>query len=51
LPEEEDATVPEEKQHLIPAWDVIRAIRFTLTSSKYSCIKEIHMPAMLDENV
>lgn len=51
LPKDKNATIPEEKQHLVPVCDVIRAIRFILTSSKYCCIKEISMPAMLDENV
>ncbi len=38
-------------EHLIPIPDVVQAIRFITSSSKYSCIKEIHMPAMLDGNV
>jgi NADP-dependent 3-hydroxy acid dehydrogenase YdfG len=39
---------PEDKQHLVPASDVIRAIRFITSCSKYSCVKEIDMPAMMD---
>lgn len=51
LPEDHIASVPEDKQHLIPVSDVIRAIRFITSCSKFSCVKEIDMPAMMDGNV
>ncbi|VXA55040.1 conserved hypothetical protein [Acinetobacter proteolyticus] len=36
---------------LIPLADVIQAIHFILSTTKASCVKEILMPAMLDQNV
>jgi short-subunit dehydrogenase len=36
---------------LIPLQDVIAAINFVLSTSPYSCVKEITMPAMADGNV
>lgn len=36
---------------LIPLSDVIAAIRFILSTSKASCVKEINMPAMADTNM
>jgi len=39
------------KYSLIPLADVIQAIHFILSTSKASCVKEILMPAMLDQNV
>lgn len=36
---------------LIPLADVIQKIHFILSTTKASCIKEILMPAMLDQNV
>ncbi|WP_333975849.1 SDR family oxidoreductase [Acinetobacter colistiniresistens] len=36
---------------LIPLGDVIQAIHFILSTTKASCVKEILMPAMLDQNV
>lgn len=35
----------------IPLSDVLAAIRFVLQTSKASCVKQIDMPAMQDENV
>lgn len=39
------------KYSLIPLADVIQAIHFIISTSKASCVKEILMPAMLDQNV
>ncbi|WP_323086631.1 SDR family oxidoreductase [Providencia alcalifaciens] len=36
---------------LIPLQDVVNAVRFILSTSSATCVKEITMPAMLDENV
>ena len=36
---------------LIPLSDVIAAIQFIVSTSKASCVKEILMPAMKDENI
>ncbi|ENU21664.1 hypothetical protein F993_03585 [Acinetobacter proteolyticus] len=36
---------------LIPLSDVIQAIHFILSTTKASCVKEILMPTMLDQNV
>ena len=36
---------------LIPLSDVIKAIQFIISTSKATCIKEILMPAMLDQNI
>ena len=36
---------------IIPLADVIQAIHFILSTTKASCVKEILMPAMLDQNV
>lgn len=36
---------------LIPLADVIQAIHFILSTTKASCVKEILMLAMLDQNV
>lgn len=36
---------------LIPIPDVIQAIRFIISTSKATCVKEINMPAMSDHNV
>ncbi|WP_433847515.1 SDR family NAD(P)-dependent oxidoreductase [Acinetobacter proteolyticus] len=41
----------ETKYSLIPLADVIQAIHFILSTSKATCVKEILMPAMLDQNV
>jgi short-subunit dehydrogenase len=37
-------------ESLIPLTDVIAAIRFILSTSRATCVKEINMPAMLDMN-
>jgi len=36
---------------LIPLSDVILAIKFIISTSNASCVKEILMPAMKDENI
>ncbi|MCH7295225.1 SDR family oxidoreductase [Acinetobacter higginsii] len=41
----------ETKFSLIPLSDVIQAIHFIISTTKASCVKEILMPAMLDQNV
>ena len=46
------ATVLAETNHaLIPLSDVILAIKFIISTSNASCVKEILMPAMKDENI
>lgn len=35
----------------IPLQDVVSAVRFILSTSNATCVKEITMPAMMDENV
>lgn len=44
-------TTQETNDDLIPLSDVIQALRFIISTSKASCVKEIHMPAMNDRNV
>ena len=45
-------TVLAETNHaLIPLSDVILAIKFIISTSNASCVKEILMPAMKDENI
>lgn len=57
LATEFDYTVPPEQVieetagALIPLTDVLAAIRFILSTSKATCVKEIDMPAMQDFNV
>lgn len=36
---------------LIPLVDVIQAIKFILSTTQATCVKEIHMPAMKDKNI
>ena len=36
---------------LIPLQDVVNAIQFILSTSNATCVKEITMPAMMDENI
>lgn len=43
--------VEETEYSLIPLADVIQAIHFIISTTKASCVKEILMPAMLDQNV
>lgn len=43
--------IEENDRSLIPLTDVIAAIQFILSTSSASCVKEITMPAMNDENV
>lgn len=47
------ATLPNESENkdLIPLEDVIAALRFITTTSNSSCVKEINMPAMEDDNM
>ena len=46
------ATVLAETNHaLIPLSDVILATKFIISTSNASCVKEILMPAMKDENI
>ena len=46
-----DQLLEETEYRLIPLADVIQAIKFILSTSKGSCVKEILMPAMQDTNV
>ncbi len=46
-----DIIVEENQASLIPLSDVLQAIKFVLSTSKASCVKEINMPAMQDMNV
>ncbi|MFD2554843.1 SDR family NAD(P)-dependent oxidoreductase [Sphingobacterium tabacisoli] len=47
------ATEPEDQKSetLIPLVDVISALRFIISTSNSSCVKEINMPAMQDDNI
>jgi len=36
---------------LIPLMDVVNAVKFVITTSNASCVKEINMPAMQDKNM
>ena len=46
------ATVLADTNHtLIPLSDVILAIKFIISTSSASCVKEILMPAIKDENI
>lgn len=47
------ATVEDEQnnEELIPLTDVINALRFITQTSNASCVKEINMPAMQDQNI
>ncbi|WP_369310885.1 SDR family oxidoreductase [Providencia rettgeri] len=46
-----DNVIEQSEGKLIPLQDVVNAIRFILSTSQATCVKEITMPAMLDENV
>lgn len=46
-----ETTSQETNSDLIPLSDAIQALRFIISTSKASCVKEIHMPAMNDKNV
>lgn len=46
-----DKVLQQSDHQLIPLQDVILAIKFILSTSKASCVKEIDMPAMADLNV
>lgn len=49
--EDREWVIKETNGELIPLQDVVSAIRFVLSTSSATCIKEIDMPAMQDENV
>ena len=40
-----------EAYSLIPLSDVIKAIKFIISTTNATCVKEILMPAMKDRNV
>lgn len=46
-----DEVISQTEGTLIPLQDVLNAVKFILSTSHASCVKEITMPAMLDENV
>ncbi|MCH7335701.1 SDR family NAD(P)-dependent oxidoreductase [Acinetobacter sp. NIPH 2699] len=46
-----EEVLEETEYSLIPLADVIHAINFIISTSKASCVKEILMPAMQDQNV
>ncbi|MEQ5221212.1 SDR family oxidoreductase [Providencia alcalifaciens] len=46
-----DEVIANSEGTLIPLQDVLNAVRFILSTSNATCVKEITMPAMLDENV
>lgn len=53
LATEQESQVAIEKYEgrAIPMADVIHALRFVLNTSNASCVKEIHMPAMMDPDL
>ncbi|HEF8773824.1 SDR family NAD(P)-dependent oxidoreductase [Providencia manganoxydans] len=46
-----DEVISHTEGSLIPLQDVLNAVKFILSTSHASCVKEITMPAMLDKNV
>jgi len=46
-----ETTTQETNSDLLPLSDAIQALRFIISTSKASCVKEIHMPAINDKNV
>ncbi|MFD1091154.1 SDR family oxidoreductase [Providencia vermicola] len=46
-----DDVIEQSGGQLIPLQDVVNAVRFILSTSNATCVKEITMPAMMDENV
>ncbi len=46
-----DLIIKATQGQLIPIPDVLNAIRFIISTSKATCVKEINMPAMADTNV
>ncbi|MEK6492584.1 SDR family oxidoreductase [Myroides odoratimimus] len=46
-----ESIIEQSNGELIPLQDVLEAIRFILSTSKASCVKEINMPAMKDKNM
>ncbi len=49
--ESTESIIEKTKGELIPLQDVIEAIKFILSTSHASCVKEINMPAMKDRNI
>jgi len=49
--EDRDDVLAQTQGTLIPLQDVISALRFIISTSNASCVKEINMPAMVDTNV
>lgn len=46
-----EQVIEQTQAELIPLQDVMLALKFILATSHASCVKEINMPAMADENV
>lgn len=46
-----DEVISQSEGALIPLQDVLNAVKFIISTSNATCVKEITMPAMLDENV
>ena len=46
-----DTVIQQTQSELIPLQDVMLALKFILSTSAASCVKEINMPAMADDNV
>ncbi len=49
--EKTESVIEETEGNLIPLQDVVGALRFIISTSNASCVKEINMPAMNDMNV
>lgn len=45
-----ESEYPQPQETQIPLIDVWEAIKFLLSTSPYSCVKEIDMPGMFDSN-
>ncbi|MNY65304.1 hypothetical protein D3C86_2025580 [compost metagenome] len=46
-----ETVIKQTEGNLIPLQDVINALKFIISTSNASCVKEINMPAMNDVNV
>lgn len=46
-----DDVIEQSEGQLIPLQDVVNAVRFIISTSNATCVKEITMPAMMDENI
>ena len=46
-----ESIIEKSNGELIPLQDVLQAIRFIISTSKATCVKEINMPAMKDSNM